>query len=104
MQDSCHSMKEGEILNESHLEYPIYEAILYGDRISTEKFSKRLSCSIKHLPLRLHFSFEYDTLKAIEAGITTNPTLTLSGKIFIEGLVQAEEITEIFQVLDEERF
>lgn len=96
---ACHTMKEGEILNESHPQYPLYEGILYGDKVSTEKFSKRLSCSIKHLPIRLRFHFEYNTLKAIENGVTKDPTLVLNGKIFLEGLVQAEDITKAFEKL-----
>ncbi len=96
---ACHTMKEGEILNEFHSQYPLYEGILYGDKVSTEKFSKRLSCSIKHLPIRLKFHFEYNTLKAIENGVTKDPTLVLNGKIFLEGLVQAEDITKAFEKL-----
>jgi len=97
LQEACHIMNEGEILNESNLEYPLYYGIIYGNKISSAKFSKRVSCSVKHMPLRLEFSFEYDTLKAIENGITKDPTLVLEGEIFLEGLVQAEEITKAFQ-------
>ena len=96
---ACHEMDEGEILNESHPEYPLFEGVLYGGRVSTAKFSKRLSCSIKHLPIRLKFHFEYDTLKAVENGIMKDPTLVLDGKIFLEGLVQAEDITKAFEEL-----
>ncbi|ADN08490.1 hypothetical protein [Sulfurimonas autotrophica] len=99
---ACHTMNEGEILNESHPEYPLYEGVLYGDRVSTAKFSKRLSCSIKHLPLRLKFHYEYDTLKAIENGVTKSPTLILNGDIFLEGLTQAEEITKAFEQLSKQ--
>jgi hypothetical protein len=98
-EEACHMMEEGEILNESHPQYPLYEGMLYGDRVSTAKFSKRLSCSIKHLPLRLKFHFEYDTQKAVEKGVAKDPTFVLNGEIFIEGLVQAEEITEAFEKL-----
>ena len=94
--DACHIMKRGEILNANHSEYPLFFATLYGDKISTAKLSKRLSCSIKHLPIRLHFDFEYDTIKAIEAGVSHDPTIILNGEIFLEGLVQAEEIIEKF--------
>ena len=97
--DICKVMNEGEILNEAHLEYPLYKGILYGDKISTAKFSKRLSCAIKHLPLRIQFNYEPNTLKAIEQGITKDPTFTLNGEIFLEGLVQAEKITEKFERL-----
>ena len=96
MNEACHEMNKGEVLNAAHTEYPLFEGVLYGDRVNTAKFSKRLSCSIKHLPVRVSFDYEYDTLKAIEAGITKDPTFVLDGKIFLEGLVQAEEITSAF--------
>jgi len=86
----CHSMKKGEILNAHHSEYPLFFATIYGDKLSSAKLSKRLSCSIKHLPIRLHFDFEYDTIKAIEVGVSHNPTMVLNGEIFLEGLVKVE--------------
>ena len=95
--DICHEMCIGEILNEKNSEYPLFYAKLYGDRVATAKLSKRLSCSIKHLPIRIFFDYEYDTLKALEAGVRKNPTLILEGKIFLEGLIQAEDITKVFQ-------
>jgi len=101
--EACHTMDEGEVLNASHEEYPLFEGVLYGSRVDTAKFSKRLSCSIKHLPLRIHFHYEYATQKAVEAGIAKDPTFVLDGKIFLEGLVQAEEITEAFERLLKER-
>jgi len=97
LQETCHIMNEGEILNKTNLEHPLYHGIIYGDKISSAKLSKRVSCSVKHMPLRLEFSFEYDTLKAIENGITKDPTFVLDGEIFLEGLVQAEEITKAFE-------
>jgi len=99
MNEACHTMANGEILNETDTEYPLFEGVLYGDKITTAKFSKRLSCAIKHLPLRLLFRYEYDTLKALEKGIAKDPTFLLDGHIFLEGLIQAEEITEAFEVL-----
>jgi len=90
-------MEEGEILNAVKREYPLFHAVLYGDRISTAKFSKRLSCAIKHLSLRLVFHYEYDTQKALDVGVRKDPTLVLDGEIFVEGLVSAEAITEAFQ-------
>lgn len=99
MLEACHEMVTGEVLNGGHDEYPLYEAMLYGDRILTAKFSKRLSCSIKHLPLRLHFSYEYNVQKALDHGVQKDPTLLLDGKIFLEGLVQAEEMTKAFEEL-----
>ncbi|SFV74932.1 Arsenate reductase [hydrothermal vent metagenome] len=95
--EACHTMANGEILNEKHLEYPLFHAVLYGDRVLSAKFSKRLSCAIKHLPLRVEFRYEYDTLKAVEKGIVKDPTLVLEDEIFLEGLVQAEEITKSFE-------
>ncbi len=95
--EACHSMHEGEILNAKQTEYPLYHTVIYGDRVKSAKFSKRLSCAIKHLPLRVHFSYEADTQKALAQGISKDPTLLLEGKIFLEGLVQAEEITEAFE-------
>ena len=94
---ACHVMEEGEILNPQLGELPLHEALLYGDRVLTAKFSKRLSCAIKHLPVRLRFRYEHSTEAAIEAGIAKDPTFVLDGKIFLEGLVPAEEITEKFE-------
>jgi len=93
----CHVMKSGEVLNAHKSDSPLFYAVLYGDKTLCEKFSKRLSCSIKHLPIRLKFSYEYSTQKAIDLGITKDPTLVLNGKIFLEGLFQAEDITATFE-------
>lgn len=90
-------MSQGEILNADKTEYPLFHAVLYGDRVSTAKFSKRLSCAIKHLPLRIEFTYQHDTLKAVEEGVAKDPTLVLDGEIFLEGLVRAETITEAFE-------
>ncbi len=100
--EACHMMDEGEILNASKMEYPLFHAVLYGDRVSTAKFSKRLSCAIKHLPLRVAFHYEYDTQKALDAGVRKDPTLMLDGKIFLEGLIAAEAVTEAFEQLLEQ--
>ncbi len=97
MNEACHIMSHGEILNEGKHQYPLFHAVLYGDRVSTAKFSKRLSCAIKHLPLSVKFTYEHNTLKAVGKGVTKDPTLVLNGKIFLEGLVQAEVITEAFE-------
>ena len=97
MSEACHEMVTGEVLNAAHSTYPLYKAVLYGDRVLTAKFSKRLSCAIKHLPLRLQFAYEYNTSKALEQGVRKDPTLMVDGKIFLEGLVQAEEITKAFE-------
>ena len=102
MSEACHEMVTGEVLNAAHSEYPLYEAVLYGDRVLTAKFSKRLSCAIKHLPLRLAFSYEYDVAKAMEQGVQKDPTLLVDGTIFLEGLVQAETITEAFEKMLED--
>ena len=97
MNEACHTMDHGEVLNADKTEYPLFHAVLFGDKVSTAKFSKRLSCAIKHLPLRVEFTYEHDTLKAVEKGVTKDPTLVLDGEIFLEGLVQAEDITEAFE-------
>ncbi len=101
--EACHTMDEGEVLNAAKTEYPLFHAVLYGDRVSTAKFSKRLSCAIKHLPLRVAFHYEHNTQKALDAGVRKDPTLVLDGEIFLEGLVAAETITEAFEVLLEEK-
>ena len=95
--DSCHIMSEGEILNADKENLPLHEAVLYGDKILTAKFSKRLSCAIKHLPIRLRFSYNHDIEEAVDMGIAKDPTLLLDGEIFIEGLVQAEDISRAFE-------
>jgi len=95
--DACHVMDEGEILNPQRTDLPLHEAVLYGDRVLTAKFSKRLSCAIKHLPIRLRFRYNHSTEEAIERGIAKDPTLVLDDEIFLEGLVAAEEITEAFE-------
>jgi len=93
----CDIVNDGEIIGIDKPEYPLFSAVLYGDKIATQKFSKRLSCAIKHLPLRVQFKYEHNTQKAIEAGVTKDPTLVLDGDIFLEGLPQAEQITEAFE-------
>ena len=98
-QQACHEMKAGEVLNAAHTDFPLHHAVLYGSKLECAKFSKRLSCAIKHLPIRVSFSYNYDTLEAIEAGVRKNPTLFLDGVLFLEGLVQAEAITEAFEQL-----
>lgn len=97
MSDACHTMFNGEILNKEKSDYPLFYAVLYGNRISTAKFSKRLSCATKHLPIRVRFGYEYDTAKALEKGLRKDPTLLLDGEIFLEGLVEAEAITQAFE-------
>ena len=100
MSEACHTMGNGEILNADKMDYPFFKAVLYGDKVLCAKLSKRLSCAIKHLSLRVEFSYEYATQKAIEKGITKDPTLTLDDMIFIEGLIDAEEITAKFKFLE----
>ncbi len=90
-------MSQRKIINEAKIQFPLYQAILYGNRVLSTKFFKRLACGIKHLPLRLEVTFEYDLLKSVDHGISTDPTLVLDGEVFIEGLLQTEAITEIFE-------
>ena len=103
MNETCHTIGNGEILNENKMEYPLYQVVLYGDKVLCAKLSKRLACAIKHLSLRVQFGYEYDTQKAIEQGICKDPTLVLNGNIFIEGLIEAEEITEKFKFIEGEK-
>jgi len=95
----CREMQAGEILNPHKTHTPLFHALLYGDKTATAKLSKRLSCAIKNLPLRVQFAYEYSTQKAIEAGIQKDPTLVLDEEIFLEGLTQAEQITQAFEKL-----
>lgn len=99
MNKVCDIVKDGEIIGTNSQEFPLFHAVLYGDKIATQKFSKRLGCAIKHLPLRVKFRYVHDTSKAVDIGISKDPTLVLDGKIFLEGLVQAEEITKAFEKL-----
>ncbi len=95
--DACHEMAEGEILNEVLTHVPLHKCTIYGDRVLSAKLSKRLSCAIKHLPIRLKFNYNSSIEDAIALGIRKDPTLVLDGEIFIEGLIQAEEITRRFE-------
>ena len=100
----CHVMSDGEILNENKKDCKLYKAVLYGDRILTEKLSKRVSCAIKYLPIRVQFTYEYSTIKALEVGVKKDPSLVLNNEIFIEGLIQTEEIVKIFEELLKRNF
>lgn len=97
--EACHEMANGEILNREREDLPLFKAVLYGDKNLTAKLSKRVSCAIKQLPLRVEFTYNYDAEDAIEAGVAQDPTLLLDGTIFIEGLMQAEDITKKFEHL-----
>lgn len=99
----CRVMQSGEVLNPHKKDAPLFQALLFGDKVATAKLSKRLSCAVKHLPLRVRFEYEYNTKKAIEAGVTKDPTLVLDGEIFLEGLLQAEQITQAFEEILEKR-
>lgn len=91
----CQIMSNTKVLNSNKIAYPLFQTVLYGDKLLTAKLSKRLSCAIKYLPIRLQISYEYSTQKAIENGVSKDPTLIIDNKIFIEGLVQTEDIIEI---------
>ncbi len=95
--DACREMAEGEILNAHLSNLPLHKCTIYGDKVLSKKLSKRLSCAIKHLPIRLQFNYNHNTQDAIELGIAKDPTMVLDGKIFIEGLIQAEDITRRFE-------
>lgn len=97
--ETCAELAHGEILNASHPQWPLLEGVIYGDATLSLKLAKRLVCGIKHLPLRLSLKTITNTLTAIEAGVTHDPTLFINGKIFIEGLVAAETLTAAFESL-----
>ena len=101
--NACHEMMSGETLNEKSTQFPHFNAIIYGDKLLCAKLSKRLSCAIKHLPIRITFNFEYNTQKALEVGVTKDPTLLLEGELFIEGLEQTEDIVQKFETLFQKR-
>jgi hypothetical protein len=90
-------MSEGEILNENRVNFPLFEVTIYGSQLESLKISKRLTCSIKHLPLRLKVHYERDTLSAIAASVGEDPTVKMGDKFIIKGLITAEEITKIFE-------
>ncbi|MBD3790238.1 MAG: hypothetical protein IE885_07740 [Campylobacterales bacterium] len=94
---ACTPLASGEILNASHSDWVLIEAVIYGDATLCAKLSKRLVCAVKHLPLRLRIDTITDTQVAIEAGASYDPTLFINGKPFIEGLIAAEEVTAIFK-------
>jgi hypothetical protein len=94
---TCTPLAPGEILNASHPEWPLIEAVIYGDPTLCTKLAKRLVCGVRGLPLRLRLDTITDTQAAIEAGVSCDPTLFINGKPFIEGLVAAEEITAMLE-------
>ena len=95
----CYPLKEGEILNDDHPEYPLFAVTIHGSDRERVKLSKRLVCAVKHLPLRLSIRYEKDVEKSITLGVHRDPTLMLDTKILAEGLVSAETLTEIFRTL-----
>ena len=95
----CYPLKEGEILNDDHPEYPLFAVTIHGSDRERVKLSKRLVCAVKHLPLRLSIRYEKDAEKSIALGVRKDPTLMLDTKILAEGLVSAETLTEIFETL-----
>lgn len=94
---TCTPLTHGVILNVSQSQWPLIEAVIYGDPTLCAKLAKRLVCGVKHLPLRLRLDTITDTQAAIEAGVSCDPTLFINGKPFMEGLVAAEEITAMFE-------
>ena len=95
----CYPLKEGEVLNEEHKEWELFDVTIHGSDRERIKLSKRLVCSLKHLPLRFRIKYEKDTEKSIEKGVGSDPTLEYDGKLIAEGLVSAERLSEIFQEL-----
>lgn len=95
----CAPLDENGIVNADHPHWHLFEGVIYGDKTLCTKLSKRLVCGVKHLPLRLKLSIITDTEKAIEEGITHDPTLLVNGEPLIEGLASAEKITAVFETL-----
>ncbi len=95
----CYALAQGEVLHADHPEWPLFRVTIHGSDIERIKLSKRLSCAVKHLPLRLQVYYEKDAMQSIQEGVTKDPTLTLNDKILLEGLVSAEEITKTFENL-----
>ncbi|WP_458700455.1 thioredoxin family protein [Sulfurospirillum sp. 1307] len=96
MDNFCHALEKDEILNEKNTDFPLYKLYIYGSKLECLKISKRIMCSIKHLPIRVKVHYIYDTKEAIEKGIAKDPSVMLGGDIIIEGLISAEEIEKIF--------
>lgn len=99
MAKACFELKNGEILNATHLEYPLFDITIHGGKLECAKLSKRVVCALRQLPLRLSIKYEHNTQISADMGVRFDPTLTLGGSIFIEGLISAEEISVKFQNL-----
>ena len=95
----CYPLKKKEILNDAHPEYPLFAVTIHGSDDERVKLSKRLVCAVKHLPLRLGITYEKDTRKSLESGVTKDPTLLWDDQFLAVGLISAEELTEIFEKL-----
>jgi len=99
MYEACHSLDEGEIVNESHDEWPLFTLLVCGSKVENMKISKRLMCTLKHLPVRLQVFYNTNAEKCIEMGGGGDPSVFLDDKLLFEGLIQAEEIKDIFEKL-----
>ncbi len=99
----CYPLADGEILNEDHTKWPLFAVTIHGSDRERVKLAKRLVCAVKHLPLRLTIRYEKDAEKSIEKGVAKDPTLEMEGRFLTEGLVPAEELTEIFKELIQTR-
>jgi len=95
--DYCYSLNEGEILNEDHNDWPLFSLLICGSKMESLKISKRLMCTLKHLPLRLQVFYEHNTQKCVEKGAGGDPSVFLNEKLLFEGLIQAEDIKTIFE-------
>ena len=99
MYDYCYALNEGEILNEGHNEWPLFKLLICGSKIETLKISKRIMCTLKHMPLRLQVFYEHDTQICLQKGGGGDPSVFLGNKLLFEGLIQAEDIKAIFEKL-----
>ncbi len=95
----CYPLKEGEVLNDEHNEWELFDVTIHGSAKERVKLSKRLVCSLKHLPLRLRIQYEKDTETSIQKGVGADPSLEYNGKLIAEGLVSAEDLSDIFENL-----
>ncbi len=95
----CYPLKENETLNGEHPEWPLFAVTIHGSAAERVKLAKRLVCAVKHLPLRLQIHYEKDAMQSIEKGVAKDPTLEWQGKFLAQGLVSAEELTQIFENL-----
>lgn len=95
---SC-EMTTGQLLHADHPEWPLFHATIHGGERERIKLSKRLTCGLRHLPLRLAITYETDPERSMAAGVGADPTLMVDGEIVAEGLMATEQFTARFEAL-----